>query len=108
MGRRTDMKLLDNMKISAKASIPIALVALLMVAMVAVSVGGLNSVSSQASLTINHTDPANVLGARTNRLIMSQAYSIYRNLTLEGGSVGRAAPMGTATLPHVAMGKTDG
>ena len=80
------MKLLDNMKISAKASIPIALVALLMVAMVAVSVGGLNSVSSQASLTINHTDPANVLGARTNRLIMSQAYSIYRNLTLEGGS----------------------
>ena len=80
------MKILDNMKISAKAIIPIVLVAVLMVAMVAVSVSGLNSVSSQASLTINHTDPANVLSARTNRLIQSQAYDIYRNLTLEGGS----------------------
>eukprot|EP01036_Dinobryon_divergens_P004695 gene4695-6227_t len=72
-----DVKLLDNMKISAKAIIPIVLVAVLMVAMVAVSVNGLTTVSSQASLTINHTDPANVLGARTNRLIQSQAYGIY-------------------------------
>jgi methyl-accepting chemotaxis protein len=75
-----------DIKISIKTIIPM----LVLVAVTAVSffVGmtNLQNVAATARVTIEKTDPATVLLARTNRMVQSAGYDIYKALSYPGDS----------------------
>jgi len=81
------------MKISAKAIIPIAFVAALLVAIVTVAVVNLQALTATATHTITETDPATVKVARTNRLVLSLGMGVYKSLSYDSKSAEFKAAM---------------
>jgi methyl-accepting chemotaxis protein len=70
-----------DMKISIKTIIPVLVLVAVMAISSFVGLSSLQTVTSEARVTIGKTDPATVLIARTNRQIQALGYMIYKTLS---------------------------
>ncbi len=70
-----------DMKISIKTIIPVLVLVAVMAISSFVGLSSLQTVTSEARVTIGKTDPATVLIARTNRQIQVLGYMIYKTLS---------------------------
>ncbi len=72
------MKFINNLRIATKAIIPIICASLLLVAIVAVAISNLKTISSDYAEMTDRIDPAVTQSARTVRMIYSLGYTVYQ------------------------------
>ncbi|MGD0722057.1 MAG: methyl-accepting chemotaxis protein, partial [Roseiarcus sp.] len=86
---------IDNLKLRTKTLIPLALMALVVLAMVGFGAAQLASISDKASQIIERRDLASTQLARANRRMMEAPYSVFGALVFDSDSeAGRAANEG--------------